>query len=220
MKIGDIALGMGNFINQRDQANGRTIGSLTGGAQGILPGDQPDTSGIPPELMAQRPKVPTWAKIAMVLTDGLRGYQGEDPMFAPMLERRQRDDEDWNRKVALEGVKARQALEAQRQKAMMPDWGYEQDNAGNVWQYDKRSGKFADKPSFVDQAPRQYFQDGRIVNVPNPYNTQSAAAQPDTYTDPDTGIKYRLKPGGNRNNQNDWQMMGGPTSSASGGFRR
>lgn len=208
-RIGDLVGGMVPTLG-----DGRAMG------QNIM-GEQPerdfnDLGG----LLAQRPQMPTWAKIAMVVADGLRGYQGEDPMFAPMLERRNRDDEDWNRTVQLEGFKSRQRLEEQRRKAMEPQYDYFDDNAGNRWRINKTNNQVDADPVFVDQAPKQYFQDGRLINVPNPYARGGQSAQSDTYTDPEDGRTYKLKPGGNRKNPNDWQAMGGPTPQASGGFRR
>lgn len=47
---------------------------------------------------------------------------------------------------------------------------FEQDNAGNVWALDPRTGKpLSDSPVFVDRTERFMNQNGAILNVPNPY---------------------------------------------------
>lgn len=56
-----------------------------------------------------------------------------------------------------------------------PDYGYTQDNAGNMWQYDKRTGQFADRPNFVDPNERIYMQDGQMVRVPNQFQREPTA---------------------------------------------
>lgn len=78
-----------------------------------------------------------------------------------------------------------------------PEYGYTQDNAGNMWQYDKRTGKFADQPSFIDRAPKQYLQDGQVINVPNPFNQPRAPKVGDV----EDGYVFQ---GGDPNNPASW----------------
>lgn len=61
------------------------------------------------------------------------------------------------------------------------EWAYEQDNAGNLHRYNKRTGAFDPNPVFVDPNPRQIFDpaQNRVVTIPNTYagGQQPAPAQ-------------------------------------------
>lgn len=60
-----------------------------------------------------------------------------------------------------------------------PDIGVFEDNAGNRFRYDKRTGLPIDeRPVFTDPTERTYFTDGAMVTIPNPYVGGASSSTP------------------------------------------
>lgn len=76
-------------------------------AQGSQQGIPQEAWELPPELLAQRPKPPTWAKVLGLISDGIRGYQGQAPEFGPRMAEQRQQDEEWQRQVQLAQWKAK-----------------------------------------------------------------------------------------------------------------
>lgn len=96
-----------------------------------------------------------------------------------------------------------------------------EDNAGNMWRFDKRTGQaLDDKPVFVDRAGKTIVHDGMRIDVPNPFlpGTQGGGGVPTVadeagYNAVPPGAQYRDPSGNLRTKQ------GGPTQQpASGTF--
>jgi hypothetical protein len=75
-----------------------------------------------------------------------------------------------------------------------PEIGIFEDNAGNRYRFNKRTGDMIDnKPYFIDPNPRQYLQDGVLITVPNTYGGQQPQGGQDA---PDTLPADFFSPGG------------------------
>lgn len=203
--IGDI------FINPqfRRKAEDSVLGDMWGAANigmnsPMAQQQQPPNDGLPPlppELMAQRPKMPDWAKVMGVIGDAIRGYQGQNPMFAPMaLEQRQRD-EDRQYKTAL----TQYEIDAKR-RAQEADHRAEWDKPTDLDKYMQRAG--IDRNS--DKARSLYDRAARNKADP-PVWRQGEDGQWYRVDTPQGGLPPGYDP-------NEWEVVGGPTPGASGGF--
>ena len=159
--------------------------------------------------------------IAGTLGDFLLQQSDMAPVYAPAMQQ--------------QAAFAAQEAEAQRKRSQeLADWKYKEDykrdnagpqapnlredNAGNVWQFDPRTGMpMGDKPVWVDPTEKIIYQDGMQIRVPNPYRSGGATGgiAPGTIDG-----NYRFK-GGDPSQESNWEPVnGGPTQPASGGFRR
>jgi hypothetical protein len=101
------------------------------------------------------------------------------------------------------------------------EYTYFDDNAGNRWRQNVRTGQVDQNPTFVDRNPRQFMQDGQLITVPNSYAGQQQTAggpQPGAVVD---GFRFK---GGNPNDRNSWEPVAGGAGSNAGsnfpGFNR
>lgn len=91
------------------------------------------------------------------------------------------------------------------------EYTYFDDNAGNRWRQNSRTGEVDPNPSFIDRNPRQFIQDGQLITVPNSY----AGGQPQQQQDqqrPFTFEMYRGAVNGlGQQGANDWLQRNGMT---------
>jgi hypothetical protein len=102
------------------------------------------------------------------------------------------------RQAGLEDYGKKLQMEQQYKTPKGPEIGVFEDNAGNRWRYDKATGQVIDEsPSFVDRATRQMIQDGALINVPNPYlsQTQGQSYGEGTVIENDNGERMVLRNG-------------------------
>lgn len=111
--------------------------------------------------------------------------------------------EQRERAADLADYRTRKGIDAEFEKPKGPEIGTFEDNVGNVWRFDKRTGQVVgDQPMFVDRSPRFTIQGNAAIRTPNPYDTPSA--------------------GGGAISEDDWNNaspMGGGGSNVTGGFR-
>jgi hypothetical protein len=105
---------------------------------------------------------------------------------------------------------------AQRIQPQGEEWTYFDDNAGNRWRQNSRTGAVDPNPTFVDRNPRQFLQDGQLVTVPNSYAGPQAAPQGGPQPGSVVG-GFRFK-GGNPNDRNSWEPAGGGAGNSAGNF--
>lgn len=100
-------------------------------------------------------------------------------------ERRQRE-----RGEKLEDLRGELKVRSEFEKPEAPR--FEQDNAGNVWALDPRTGRpMSESPVFVDRTERFMNQNGAILNVPNPYAQQPQGLPPIGSTRPKPGAQQQ-----------------------------
>lgn len=161
-------------------------------------------------------KVMTNAQAASAITHG-------DPVGAAQImgARRQRLDEQDQAEAAARqhealiaaavqaGVPEQQAralppqnLASLLQQRMGPqgeEYTYFDDNAGNRWRQNTRTGQVDPNPTFIDRNPRQFIQDGQLITVPNSYaggDSPGGGFRPQTGGPPDAAIQaLRQNPG-------------------------
>lgn len=152
-------------------------------------------------LPQSRPKA-NWAGI---LADALSGAMGRPGQYAAMMNQQRAEQTDFERgERRYQRQRADAQTDWERNKAWemenraAPSW---EDNAGNRWE--RRNGE--NVRVFTDTAPKQYIQDGMLVNVPNPYNSSPLPPPPPTIGE---------------DVWNTGKPLGGPMVSPSGNFRR
>lgn len=162
-------------------------------ADGMTPGTFPDSMqphGTPASLPGQpapsADPLPLPAKHGInwggVATDFFAGLAGKEGPYAAMLAKQN------ERAAALADEQRKASMQwdtwqkQQEYKAAHPDheFAYTQDNAGNMWRYDKASGRFDDKPVFTDSVPKYYIQGDQALQIPNPYSGGASAGGPPT----------------------------------------
>jgi hypothetical protein len=163
------------------------------------------------ETPAPAPATPGMSKGQMILgilADALSGAQGRPGAFAAQMNQQrqqQQEQAQWGlqRRAGLEDYEAKQKIEQRYAKPPTPHrW---EDNAGNQWEMDSQTGQ--PKRFFTDTSPKYVFQDGMMVNIPNPYaGGQAATSAPPPTIDEDLW--------------NTGKPLGGQTPSASATFRR
>lgn len=148
------------------------------------------------------PKQDKTKRIIGIIGDTLLGLGGQPGVYGPMMEERRAMEQRLRaqRQLAEQQRQWENADWMSRKKWEMankpPEWGYEQDNAGNVHRYDKQSGVFDPKPVFIDPNPQIYMQDGQVVRVPNMYSP--SGPKPGETVD---GFTFK---GGDPNDKNNW----------------
>ena len=101
------------------------------------------------------------------------------------LARKEREDALRRQRERQEGLQDYTAKREIDQRFETPGSNIEirEDNAGNVWHFDKRTGMpIGQAPAWIDKAPKQYMQDGMLINVPNPFLQGQAGAAPPAIT--------------------------------------
>lgn len=214
--IGDIALGLRRqSAAPTDELSisgvPRTVGDMLSGNRGQTIGD---LIGIqrPEFQIPDAPQAPgkrdTWRDVLGSVLDTIAIAGGREGAYWGNVQRQQdqyrEDQKDYQalqQQVNMANYKGDLSLYEKAMAAAQPDWGYEQDNAGNVHRYDKRTGKFDPNPVFVDPNPKMFMQGDKLVTVPNTYAAQGGGT-------PDRPVG-KLTP----------IPEGGPTPRASGSFR-
>lgn len=154
--------------------------------------------------------------------DGAATFFGGQPLiaqnrqFQQMAAMRQAEQER-QRSMELADYRTKLQIQQEFQQPRGPDLGTFEDNAGNVWSYDKRTNQIVgDKPFFIDRAQRTMIQDGALIRVPNPFASAPSGQQggyaEGTVIENDRGERMVLRNG-------QWQPAGGAGSNASGNFR-
>lgn len=78
------------------------------------------------------------------------------------------------RQEGLHDYEAKKGIDQRYATPTGDEYTYFEDNAGNRWRQNKVTGAVDSNPTFIDKAPKQYMQDGMLINVPNPYMTGAA----------------------------------------------
>lgn len=127
------------------------------------------------------------------------------------------------RKDAQAQAAAELAAEQRKRAEGLADWQFKEqwkldnpaptgpdlreDNAGNVWQFDARTGRpIGEKPVWVDPTEKVIYQDGMQIRVPNPY--RGGASGIDDQPAEEDGYVYTPGAGG-RANKDNWKPKGG-----------
>lgn len=192
--------------------------------QQALPQPEPQATPEQPKMgLGSRLFGKGWESRAMALGGILRG--DATPLYLMQQEKR-----------AEQNALAEQAAKMRERSMELSDWKWKEDykrenagpaapnlredNAGNVWQFDPKTGMpMGDKPVWVDPTEKIIYQDGMQIRVPNPYRSGGGNSAPSIAPGTVDG-GYRFK-GGDPADQNNWEPVngGGPTQPASGGFR-
>lgn len=122
----------------------------------------------------------TLANVLGTIGDALMMREGMGPVYTPLRMQRREDDEK-RRREEEQAARMQQALQGigrtpQEIDAIMAGAGdylpketkpaTQQDNAGNVWAKDPKTGEW--RVDFIDPTPKIYNQGSSVVNVPNP----------------------------------------------------
>ena len=158
-------------------------------------------------------------RIIGILGDALLGAAGRPGMYAPMMMRRNEQDRAQQQALAAEQRALANQKELLGYKAGLegpkgPNIGTFDDNAGNVWTYDKATGQIiGDKPMFVDTAPKYYVQGDKAVQIGNPFSGGDLPVVTDQ-------ASYEAIPPGQqyRDPQGNLRTKGGTSGNAGGGF--
>lgn len=156
--------------------------------------------------------------------DGASQFFGGQPLIAQNQQMQQimafRQAEEQRRRAAeLADYRTKLGIQREMEGEQGPELGTFEDNAGNVWSFDKRTNQVVgDKPFFVDQTQRTMIQDGALIRVPNPYATAAAGQSggqqggysEGTMIENDQGQRMVLRNG-------KWEPVSGGTSGNAGG---
>jgi hypothetical protein len=117
------------------------------------------------------------------------------------------------RAQGLEDYRIKKGIDAEFEKPEGPDIMTVEDNVGNVFRFDKRTGQqIGEGPMFVDRSPRYTIQGNAAIRTPNPFDAPSGSGpQPGTVED---GFRFR---GGNPSDPNNWEPVAGGTGGNVGG---
>lgn len=162
------------------------------------------------------------------LQDFLQRRMGERPTGVTNLMQQQAQEQQAMaqnaadlRKRSLDWADTKREIDYRAQNAGPAAPNLREDNAGNVWQFDPKTGMpMGEKPVWVDPTEKVIYQDGMQIRVPNPYRSDGGNSTPSIAPGTVDG-GYRFK-GGDPADQSNWEPVngGGPTQPASGGFRR
>jgi len=138
------------------------------------------------------PSAPAKQKINWmgVLADALSGAAGQPGQYAAGLRQERKEQSAYERGEQQYNSRRQSELDDYGRKLEMqndpryakPESRYWEDNAGNQW---KMGANGQPERFFTDTAPKQYVQDGMVINVPNPYATgapSSAARKPRVFS--------------------------------------
>lgn len=126
-----------------------------------------------------------------ILGDTLQAVGGGRGTYGQMLAQQQMADSEFQKRWDLAEREGQLALERDAAKAAreakQPEIGVFEDNAGNQWRYDKRTGTImGDQPMFTDLSPRMTAQGERTITQPNAYAPKQGQRPVGTViTDPD-----------------------------------
>lgn len=162
---------VGDILNPQA---GQTIGSVFGSIQ------------RPEFAMPEAPQAPgkreTWRDVLGSALDAIALMGGQKGAYWDGVQQQQdqyredlKDHQGLQQQVNMAKYKGEMGLYEKAMEAAKPDWAYEQDNAGNLHRYDKRTGQFDKNPVFVDPNPKMFMQDGQLVRVPNTYASAPTA---------------------------------------------
>jgi len=156
--------------------------------------------------------------------DGLSGWAGGGVgavggLLQGRMEPQRLAEEQRRRAAELADYRTKLGIQREMEGEQGPELGTFEDNAGNVWSFDKRTNQVVgDKPFFVDQTQRTMIQDGALIRVPNPYATAAAGQSggqqggysEGTMIENDQGQRMVLRNG-------KWEPVSGGTSGNAGG---
>lgn len=219
--FGNPNIGMGGFgggiFGQPRKRFG--IDALEMGQPNIPPFMGAERMPAPAAPMAQQPaKGDKTKRIIGIIGDALLGLGGQQGVYGPMMaqkraEERQMEMMQQQRRQGLEDYRSRKLVDQEFAQPEGPDIGLFEDNAGNRFRYDKRTGMpLEDKPVFVDPNERVYFNGDAMVRVPNTFRQQGGGYGEGTVIENDKGERMILR-------QGQWQPVGGAASNGSGNFR-
>lgn len=160
--------------------------------------------------------------IAGTIGDVLLQRGGLKPMYAPAMKAQHEALlAQQERENALADYESKKKID-QRYAAPGDNIDLREDNAGNVWQFDKRTGQpIGAKPVWVDQTPKEFVHEGMRFSIPNPYLSGGAAPSGNVPTVSDEATYNAVPPGGQyRDPQGNLRTKGGPTPQASGTFQQ
>lgn len=141
--------------------------------------------------------------IAGTVGDFLLQQANMDPVYLPQMQRQQEIAER-QRMASVERENGWQDwLKKQEWERdnRGPEIDLREDNAGNVWQFDKRTGQaIGEKPSWVDKTPKEFVHEGMRFSIPNPFAGGSGGDVPTvsdeaSYNAIPTGQQYRTPDG-------------------------
>lgn len=194
-----------------------TLGQLIGASA-------PGTTNVPqvtpatpppaaPTLASYMKQPKDWQKILGIIGDALQTAGGGRGSFVPMLQAQREKAAEQQQAYDLAERKFNNERHLAQMKAAEPPALAQNYNWWNALDPQSKAAfaQYQDvvQPKFVTGP------DGQIYHAPS----AASPAAPSTYTDPETNVSYRLKPGAtNPNDPASWEEIGGPTQPASAAF--